>query len=190
MNAFGNLLVFDIQKLREAMEGHSWIKSVRVRKHFPATLRVKIRERVPAAILQLSTFTLIDELGVELAPTSQQGEWKLPLFIDQANFHIERDEKLALAWRFLEEIRPEERSRIKTIDVSYFTDVRVKRTDFPAWLYFGREGFSHKMDNFLSEADLLEKYLPVEYIDLSLSDRIVIKSLAPATGSSPAPERR
>ena len=189
-NAYGNLLVFDIQRLRKAMEDHSWIKSVRVRKHFPATLRVEIRDRIPAAILQLDTFILIDDQGVELDPTLKRDEWNLPLFIDKSKFSIDRDEKLALAWKFLDEIRPAERNRINAIDVSFFTDVRVKRTDFPAWLYFGRNGFSKKMDNFLSEADLLGKYIPLEYIDLSLVDRIVIKSLAPTAGGSSAPERR
>ncbi len=189
-NAYGNLLVFDIRRLREAMEGHSWIKSVRVRKRFPATLRVEIRERIPAAILQLDTLTLIDDQGVELAPTQLRGDWKLPLFIDKAQFSIDRDEKLALAWRFLDEIRPEDKARIDAIDVSFFTDVRVKRTDFPVWLYFGRDDFSCKMENFKSEIDLLKEYLPLEYIDLSLVDRIAIKPLAPTAGGISAPERR
>lgn len=189
-NVYGNLLVFDIRRLREAMEGHSWVKSVRVRKHFPVTLRVEIRERIPAAILQLDSFTLIDDQGVELAPTQQRDDWSLPLFIDKSEFSIDRDEKLALAWRFLDEIRPADKNRIDTIDVSFFTDVRVKRADFPAWLYFGRDGFSNKMENYLSEINLLKKYLPIEYIDLSLADRIVIKPLTPTAGGISAPERR
>ncbi len=189
-NAFGNLLVFDIRKLRKAMEDHSWIKSVRVRKHFPETLRVEIRERTPAAILQLDTFTLIDDQGVELAPTQLRYDWKLPLFIDKAQFSIDRDEKLALAWRFLSEMLPEDKVRIDAIDVSFFTDIRVKRTDFPAWLYFGKDSFSKKMENFKSETDLLKEYLPLEYVDLSLVDRIAIKPLAPTAGGISAPERR
>ncbi len=189
-NAYGNLLVFDIHRLRKAMEGHSWIKSVQVRKHFPSTIHVEIRERIPAAILGLETLSLIDEQGVELAPALQRADWSLPLFIDETKFSIDRDEKLALAWRFMDEIRPADQDRIETIDVSHFTDVRVKRTDFPAWLFFGRDGFSIKMDNFLSERNLLENCLPIEYIDLSLVDRIVIKSLASAAGVDSVPERR
>jgi cell division septal protein FtsQ len=187
-NVSGNLFLLDITRLRGSLEAHPWIKAVRVRKHFPSTLRIEIRERVPAALLGQRSWILIDREGVELAPASQTTGWDLPLFMDRDHFQTYRPEKLALAWRFLDDLNPEDRARIEVIDVGLFTDIRVKRTDFPAWLFFGRDQFAAKMNNFLAERAYLESGPPLEYMDLSLVDRVVLKPRA--GGKSPAPERR
>ncbi len=186
----GNLLLLDIRRLRGALEANSWILSVRVRKHFPSILSVEIRERVPAALLGLHSPMLIDREGTELAPSDPDADWGLPLFIDKDRFREDREEKLARAWFFLDALSPEDRARIEIIDIGHFTDTKVMRDDFPAWLHFGRGRFSAKMKNFHAERAYLEGEAPLEYVDLSLVDRVVSKPRVGIPGQSPAPGRR
>jgi len=188
----GNLFLLDIKRLRGSLEAHSWIKAVRIRKHFPSTLRIEINERVPAALLEQERWMLIDRDNVELelAPTAQRTGWELPTIVDKNRFQAYRQEKLALAWRFLDELAPEDRARIEVVDVGSLTDIKAKRTDFPAWLFFGRDRFAEKMDNFRTERAYLESGPPLEYVDLSLVDQVVLKPLAGMPGQGPAPERR
>lgn len=186
----GNLFLLDIKRLRGALEAHPWIKAVRVRKHFPSSLRIEINERVPAALLDTEPWMLIDRDGVELAPAAQPTGWDLPLIADRNHFQAYRQEKLALAWRFLDELTPKDRAKIEVVDVGSLTDIKVKRTDFPARLFFGRDQFTEKMNNFLAERAYLESGPPLEYVDLSLVDRVVLKPQAGMPGQGPAPERR
>jgi cell division septal protein FtsQ len=189
-NVAGNLLLLNIKHLRGALEAHPWISSVRVRKHFPSTLRIEISERVPAALLEMEPWMLIDREGVELAPAAQRTGWDLPRIMDSNRFQEYRQEKLALAWRFLDALPPEDRARVAVVDVGSLIGIKVKRTDFPAWLYFGRDRFAEKMENFRTERAYLQGGPPLEYVDLSLVDRVVLKPQAGMTFQEPAPERR
>ncbi len=187
---YGNLLFLDIDRVRRALEAHPWIKSVRVRKRFPSTLRIEIAERIPAALLGGPGLVLIDRDGVELAPASSRQGWDLPLFVDSGSFRRERQVRLDLAWDFLAEIRPQDRDAVDTVDVSCLTNVAVKCKDFPAWLYLGKDRFAEKMHNFRSERDYLEARSSLEYVDLSRADRIVFGPVTSSNGPFPAPERR
>jgi cell division septal protein FtsQ len=186
----GNLLFLDIDRVRRALEAHSQIKSVRVRKHFPSTLRIEISERVPAALLGGPGLVLIDREGVELAPTPSRQGWDLPLFVDSGSFQRERQARLELAWGFLAELRPQDRAAIDTVDVSCFSNVAVKRKDFPAWLYFGKDRFKEKMNNFRSERNYLAARSSLEYVDLSRADRIIFAPVTASSGPLLVPERR
>lgn len=186
----GNLWALNLKHLRRSLEAHPWIKAVQVRKHFPATLSVEITQRVPAALLLKDSLVLIDREGVELAPAAQSGGWNLPLFIDHKGFQNLREEKLDQAWRFLDQLTPQDRTAIKTVDVSLFTDLRAQRRDFPSLLLFGKGEFAVKMKNFHAERSLLESQLPLESVDLSRTDRVVWKPLPGNSGTRAAPERR
>lgn len=185
-----NLWVLNIKHLRRSLEAHPWIKTVRVRKHFPSTLRVEITERLPAALLMKDTPVLIDREGVELAPAAQIWGWNLPLFEDSEGFDSRREEKLEQAWRFLDQLPAQDRAAIETVDVSLFTDLKARRKDYPAWLLFGKGDFAAKMGNFHEERRLLESQLPLEFVDLSRIDQVAWKPLSGTTATRPAPERR
>jgi cell division protein FtsQ len=186
----GNLWVLNIKHLRRSLEAHPWIKAVQVRKHFPSTLCVDITERVPAALLMKDPPVLIDRDGVELAPAAQTWGWDLPLFEDINGFRSRREEKLTQAWDFLDQLPPQDRAAIQTVDVSLFTDLRARRRDFPAVLYLGRGDFADKMTSFHEERRLLESQLPLEYVDLSRADQVAWRTQPGAPAIRPAPERR
>ncbi len=187
---FGNLLFLDIDRVRGALEAHPWIKSVRVRKHFPSTLRIEISERIPAALLGGPGLVLVDREGVELAPTPSRRGWDLPLFVDSGSFQRERQARLDLAWDLLAEIRPQDRAAIDTVDVSCLSNVAVKRRDFPAWLYLGKDRFAEKMENFRSERDYLAARSSLEYVDLCRVDRIIFGPVTASGVPISGPERR
>jgi hypothetical protein len=88
----------------------------------------------------------------------------------------------------MESLEPRDRKKIDTIDVSCFTDLRVKRKDFQGWLLLGKDRFSEKMKNFHAERRYLEDQPPLAYVDLSRADQIALKPLDGPGGA--APERR
>mgnify|MGYP006269857245 CR=1 FL=1 len=49
----GNLLLVDMAGLQARVEGYRWVKEARLRKVFPAALKIEIKERKPAAVLKI-----------------------------------------------------------------------------------------------------------------------------------------
>ncbi|PTL77776.1 cell division protein FtsQ/DivIB [Vitiosangium sp. GDMCC 1.1324] len=58
-----NLWALDVGALERAMSTHPWVRSVEVRRHFPASVSVEVVEHVPAALAVLSDLYLLDEDG-------------------------------------------------------------------------------------------------------------------------------
>jgi cell division septal protein FtsQ len=171
----GNILLLDIGRLRHALEAHPWVKEVHISKELPSRLKIVITDRIPAALLLSDSWYLIDREGVELTPINSSEEWPLPRFTDKNAFQSEREEKLRLAWRFIEEIPQTELEKVETIDLSLYNNVVVTFKDFPGRLKLGPGGFSEKMQTFRSEQSFLEGFGALEYVDLRIPERIYFK---------------
>ncbi|NOR14122.1 MAG: FtsQ-type POTRA domain-containing protein [Candidatus Aminicenantes bacterium] len=172
----GNILLLDIDHLRHSLESHPWIKEVHIGKALPSRIKIVITERIPTAVIQSGSWVLIDREGVELSPITSPSEWKLPLFTDKQNFQKEREEKLMLAWKLLEELPPEERERVQVVNLSQYDNVQVKLKDFPAWIKLGHDRFFEKLQTLDSERLFLERFDALEYVDLRLPERIYFKA--------------
>lgn len=175
----GNLLVLDLGRLQRRLETHRWVKEARLRKVFPSTLWVEIKERQPAAILQTgSTFLLIDKEGVILEPLSTRNDFPLPVLTDASEFKEHYQEKLSLAWSCLDSIPAEIRGGIDSLDLSQMDAITLTFKQYPTRLLLGSEHFREKTEFFqMALAHLENQNGPLEYVDLRFDNRIYIKPL-------------
>lgn len=171
----GNILLLNIDRLQETLTEHNWIKSVRIRKIFPSSLKIEINERIPSAVLNKEALFLVDREGVLLKQINQGKNTNLPLFVDSNRFRHDYTEKLQLAWNCLESLSPTLREHIQTLDLSDYGNVTVRLKNSPTWLILGNSQFSEKLQSFKLHSASLEKYGAMEYIDLRFQDRFIFK---------------
>ncbi|MBS3819166.1 cell division protein FtsQ/DivIB [bacterium] len=173
----GNLLLVNIHNLQHVVKSHSWIKEVRVRKIFPSSLKIHVTERIPQALLQKKKVYLIDSQGVLLEPTHPKLHPDLPLILGSHQFQNHSSEKLELALRMLQSVKPSLKKHVEVIDVSGYENVSIKLKNSPVWVKLGDSHFSSKLRLY---QDLLpkfqKKYGPLQYVDLRFfQDRVIIK---------------
>jgi len=177
--SLGNLLLVDIAGLQSRIESHRWVKEARLRKVFPSSLKVEIKEREPAAVLKIGqSFMLIDEQGVVLERLAAPEETGLPMLTDSSSFSSFNKEKLTLAWECLKSMTAEEKADIAALDLTRSDSVSVYLKDQPTQIILGSEGFSQKLKSFRQEREGLEsQYGPLEYVDLRFDGRIYFKPM-------------
>jgi cell division protein FtsQ len=59
-----NLLAIDLKDICHRLEQSSWIERAQVKRNFPDRLSISIRERKPAALINLDGLYLVDEEGI------------------------------------------------------------------------------------------------------------------------------
>ena len=175
----GNLLLLDIEVLRDRIESHRWVKEARVRKVFPSSLKVEITERKPAALLRIGeSYLMINEDGVGLERLASRENSDLPVLLDRSSFQNRYDEKIALAWRCLSALTPEQHQEIEALDVSENRSVSVFLRGLTTRFIIGGEHFSERLSFIRSHwAELEGRNGALEYVDLRFDDRIIFKPL-------------
>jgi cell division septal protein FtsQ len=173
----GNLLLLDIAGLQSRIEGHRWVKEARLRKVFPSSLRIEIKEREPAAVLRIGqSHLLIDEEGAVLERYPGPVETSLPLLLDSFRFQTRYQEKLALAWECLKSLTAEQKAGVEALDLSRSDCVSLYLKDRPTQILLGDNNFSQKLNFYNSDRDKLEsQYGILEYVDLRFKGRIYLK---------------
>lgn len=173
----GNILLLDIGQLQEVLTEINWVKEVQVRKIFPSSLKIKIKERRPIARLkkEKENLVLIDEEGVELRKINSAEYEHFPLLIDSNNFEKDYKEKLKMAWECLRSLSPSEKGQIEALDLTDYGNVTIQLKEIQTKLILGSDRFSQKFRLFQSFSDRLEQYGALEYADLRIPDRLYIK---------------
>ncbi|HXG57585.1 MAG TPA: FtsQ-type POTRA domain-containing protein [Thermoanaerobaculia bacterium] len=184
--AGANLFRIDIARVRHDLGSISWISGVEIEKTLPDTLRIRITERRPVALLrQDGGFRYVDEEGVAFAGLSPSvGNDDLPLIGDASGSELfrtvaalrdirRRDPAL---FSRISEIRPVPPRGFRIFDRDLQTTVVVNEEDAVAkWrtLYA-----IARAENFGSGS--------IEYADLRFANRIVVKPAGPVTMTTPA----
>lgn len=168
----GNMFLLNIDTLREKITAHHWIKKVYLRKIFPSSVKIDVKERTPAAILAKENLTLIDDEGVQLQKIDPGTFLELPLFIDGNRFREDIQEKLELAWKCLKSFPLSEKGQIEILDLSEYENVKLKLKHSPTWFILGNDNFADKL-RFFHEADL-KIFGILEKADLRFPDRLYI----------------
>jgi len=171
----GNILLFDIGRLQEALAAHRWVKEVRIRKILPSTLKIEIKDRTPLALLKRENLYLIDEEGIHLERIKSREKLDLPLLVDSNNFQKDYKEKLELAWECLRSISPSEKEQLEVLDLSEYKNITVQLKGKKTKLILGNDQFSQKLKAFQKYSARLGKFGNLEYADLRFPDRLIIK---------------
>jgi len=171
----GNILLLNIGQLQEQLAAHRWIKGVHIRKIFPSTLKIEIKERIPAALLEKEHLYMIDKDGTLLEKPPSNIRFDLPLLIDENRFQRDVDLKLDLAWACLDSLEAQDQDKIAVIDLSEYENVSLRLKGSETWLKLGNDRFNEKIRLFHNSTPLFEKYGPLVYIDFRCKDRLILQ---------------
>jgi cell division septal protein FtsQ len=186
----GNIFLLDISKVQKTLESYPWVKNMQVRKTFPASLKIDIAARTPAALMEKETIYLIDEEGMVLEQADPSAYPSLPLFLDEGRFSQDSQEKLRLTRECLKGLSPEERGRVESLDLSDIGDVILQFRGSPIKIKLGADQFAQNLDYYQKNIAFWESEQGgLEYVDLRFPDRVIFKPLKnqPEAESSPHP---
>ena len=174
----GNLLLLNIDEIKSNLIQFTWIKDVNIRKSFPSTLKIQIKERFPQAVIKMENYYLIDLDGIRLKQILPEDNPGLPVFIDSHNFNVLGEEKMKLGWQCLFSLSREDQQSVEYIDLSKYENISLKFKDSSTWLILGNKDFRQKIESYQKYKPFLRKYGPLEYANLSIDDRIIIKPVS------------
>ena len=187
-----NLFKLDIARVRRDLGALAWVRRVDIEAKIPDTLRIKIAERTPVAlVLSDGPVHYVDDDGVTFAELSPAvGDDDLPIISNA------RGSELARCIALLRDLRardPQLFARVSEIRPIAPRGFAVFDRELGAFVYADGDELSAKWrDLYAIVAN--EKLGRIEYVDLRFDNRIVIKpwsaaampSLANTNGSAPA----
>jgi cell division protein FtsQ len=188
-----NLFRLDIARLQHDLGRLAWVSRVEIEKKLPDTLRIRVVERAPVALLHSgASLQYVDEHGVAFAQLSPSiGDSDLPVIRDAAGPELLRAVALVRALRSRD---PQVFSRISEVRPVAPKGFVLFDRELGAPVFANDDDLSAKWRDLYAIARA-EQLGPrgIEYADLRFSDRIVIKPVhpitttaAPATIAAPA----
>lgn len=177
--SLGNILLVDISGLKRLLESHPMVKEVRVRRFFPASLKIEVKDRISIALLfKHEDLYSIDEEGNLLAKVESSSRPGLPLLFDSGNFEENYKDKLNLAWECLESLTLLEREQVEILDLSGYQNVTLQFKNSPTRIILGDDQFRQKLDLFDEyQKTWTNQFGPLDYADLRFSDRVYFRPL-------------
>jgi cell division protein FtsQ len=165
------ILGFDPQTLRQRVEGLPWVRTARIERRFPSTVRIVITERNPIALWQKhGRFHIVDDEGAVIADSAPERYRDLLIVVgDGAPKHVPELVVLlaaepALRKRVTAAVWVGERRWNLRFDDR--TDVRLPEHEAPAaWA---------KLARLEREFGILGR--DVDAIDMRIPDRLVVRS--------------
>lgn len=181
-----NLFKIDIALVQRDLGGIGWISRIDIEKKLPDTLRIKIIERTPLALVRAGDRILYaDDRGVAFAElTPAAGDDDLPLITGAAGPELARTAAL------LRDLRARDRelySRVSEVRPVPPRGFAIFDRELGAFIYADAENASAKWRSLY--AILRAENNPrIEYADLRFADRVIVKERA-VSASVPAPGR-
>lgn len=185
-----NILQIDLDRIRQSVEGASWVKSALVRRRLPDQLVISIEERRPVAVAQIGKqMMLVDAEGVllgQLDPGDPLPE--SPVVIGLLDHQAENVQQgnVQRMQRYLEVIHdlsagePDYSRSLSEIDVSNPKRVAVVPSDEPVPVRLGAEDFRRRYQVFLSQRELYLEYKRkhgrIDEVDVSFDKQIIFKT--------------
>jgi cell division protein FtsQ len=180
-----NMVTADLESWRTKLLHSPWVADAAIRRVFPGTLAVAIRERHPLGIARINdSLYLVDERGTvidEYGPN--YSELDLPI-IDGLAAHGAADGMLVdetragLAGRLLAELtrRPDLARRVSQIDVSDSRDAVVILKNDTVLVRVGEDHFVDRLQAYIDLAPALRDRIPdIDYVDLRFDERVYVR---------------
>jgi cell division septal protein FtsQ len=187
----GNILLCDLPVLQREIKTHSWVKDVRIQKVFPSTLKIEILERIPFALLEKNGLALVDEDGNVLEPAASADTWRYPVVRDESAFLERFWEKWEAARACLQSLTPSEQAGLLALECSDDGRLTLQFKEDPLRLILDGTGVREKLDRFVSlRADLEKRFGALDYADLRLDDRIIVRPLEPLVEHPPSKSQK
>jgi cell division protein FtsQ len=170
-----NLFQIDIDRVQRDLSGLGWVRRIDIEKQVPDTLRIKITERVPVALVRIDERLMyVDEEGAAFAElTPRAGDDDLPLIADAHGAELARSVQLLLA---LKQRDRELYSRISEVWPIPPRGFALFDRELGAVVYANAEDISTKYRNLYAVLRA-ENNPKIEYADLRFADRVIVKGL-------------
>jgi cell division protein FtsQ len=186
-----NLLTVDLHHWREALLRSPWIADAVLRRSFPGTISVVVREREPIGIARIGpSLHLVDDRGAiidQFGPT--HADLDLPL-IDGLGGDVPAGQsqldgaRAALAARLVAHLRrrPDLAGRISQIDVTDPRSAVLLLKGDATLLRVGDDEFVARLDSYLDLLPALRERVPrIDYVDLRFDDRVYVGPQEPGS---------
>jgi cell division protein FtsQ len=187
-----NILGVNLVEWQDRLLSSPWVEEATLRRVFPATVEVRVRERTPMAIGRIgSALYLVDSRGAvvdEYGPT--YADLDLPIvdgLAPKGNAQRLDESRAALAARVIADLsaHPDLGAKVSQIDVSDAHDAVVMLDGDTTLLRLGESEFVERLQQYLDLGDALrERVSSIDYVDLRFSERLYVR---PAKGSAKAP---
>jgi cell division protein FtsQ len=186
-NTPSNILRIDLEELRGRLEQEAWIRSAEIRRVLPASLNIRVEERVPAAIGEIGgELYLLDCEGVLLdAYHPGYGKLDVPVFSGlrgdspdgYRGLREDNSARVRLGVEVLAELGTGAKDLTRAIsemDLSDMGDVRVLLVDDTAEIHLGDRDFFKRFQGFLSQYEEMKaKYGEMASVNLRFFPDIV-----------------
>jgi cell division protein FtsQ len=187
-----NILAVNLIEWQDRLLSSPWVEEATLRRVFPATVEVRVRERMPMAIGRIgSALYLVDARGTvvdEYGPA--YADFDLPIvdgLAPKGRTQPLDENRAALAARVIAELgaHPDLGPKVSQIDVSDPHDAVVMLEGDTTLLRLGESDFAERLQQYLDLGDALrERVSAIDYVDLRFSERLYVR---PTKGSATAP---
>jgi cell division protein FtsQ len=169
-----NLFQIDIARVQRDLGGLGWVAAIEIEKKVPDTLRIKITERKPVALVRTGDRLLyVDANGAAFAELSPRvGDDDLPIISDAHGSELTRTVTL------LRELQPRDRelySRVSEIWPIAPRGFALYDRDLGGVVYANADDVSSKYRNLYAILQS-ENNPKIEYADLRFADRVIVKA--------------
>ena len=170
-----NLFQMDIDRVQRDLNRLGWVRRIDIEKQVPDTLRIKITERVPVALVRVNDgLRYVDEEGAAFAELSPRvGDDDLPLIADAQGAELARSVQLLLT---LKQRDREIYSRISEVWPIPPRGFALFDRELGAVVYANAEDISTKYRNLYALLRA-ENNPKIEYADLRFANRVIVKGL-------------
>ncbi len=179
-----NLFKLDIARVQAALRALPWVLRVDVEKKLPDSLRIRILERTPSALVRVGNeFRYADESGIPFAALSPAvGDPDLPLIVASDPADLRRCAALVSDLRQRDPLLYSRISEVRPLPPDGFA---IFDRDLGTFVYATAGNLSEKWRTLYSIAGS-EKFGrgSIRYADLRFADRIVLKPVHPIATSA------
>lgn len=170
-----NLFQIDIARVQQDLSGVGWVRRIDIEKKLPDTLRIKITERTPVALLRDGERLLyVDEDGAGYAElTPAVGDQDLPIITDAHGAELQRTVALL---RDLQAGDRELYARVSEVWPIPPRGFALYDRALGAIVYANAEDIASKWRNLYAVL-AAENHPRIEYADLRFANRLIVKPL-------------
>ena len=178
----------NINNMTKVIEEHPYIKTARISKWYPSTVKVEIIERDPVAILNMTPMVLIDTDGYVMPDISSNKKLNLPIM---TNFNSDiklypfgkkvlsiNVEKSALWLNKIKNGYPSLYENISEMKMTSDNNINMILSDYPTHIYLGQKNIWPKIKILKKfENELFPKKLSdFSYLDMRYKNQIIVKN--------------
>lgn len=170
-----NMFTLKAGDVRRGVLSFPWIREALIRKEFPSTLRVRVLEREPVALLLMKNdFHYLDSEGERIEKVTGKDVPFLPVITGTRG-----PSASASAMKLVRALKEKEvLERVESVELSLKDpDCIVMQLDGIV-MKMGTDGFSKKLERWLDiESEVYRRRISVDHVDLRFKDKVILTPL-------------